>query len=54
MPPKSKQPPKVGQKIVNKKRSQPAGDGFQDSQRLRRDGFLKPAPLRTDLDKGEF
>ena len=54
MPPKSKQPPKVGQKIVNKKGSQPAGDVFQDSKRLRREGFLKPPPLRTDLDQGEF
>ena len=54
MPPKSKQPPKVGRKIANKKGSQPAGDVFQDSKRLRREGFLKPPPLRTDLDQGEF
>ena len=56
MPPKPfKAPPKVTNKYVkNRKESQHGGDCLQDSAKLRRDGKLEPAPLRTDVELGKF
>jgi len=55
MPPKPKQPPRVTNKYVgDKKGSRPEGDRLQDSARLRRDGFLQPAPLRTGVELGKL
>ena len=48
-------PPKVINKHgKNQKESRPVGDCLQDSGKLRREGFLKPAPPRTDIDLGKF
>ena len=48
-------PPKVIHKHgKNQQQYRPVGDSLQDSGQLRREGFLKPAPLRTDIDLGKF